>query len=279
MWLIAFSESSIYSEDTLFFLDGRSILSLVDLGYYRADDSEENCDLFHDFGDKPRRPGMIIATWNCNGCFRKKKDLLLDCGADINVIQECEYPEKHPMLSAGIGDNYIWTGLNDNRGLCVFSTKGTKLVNNNWENYGLRHFVSVRVNGSFDLVAVWTGAPYIEEYYVYHQIHKKKYTDKTIVIGDFNSNSIWDKEHKERNHTEVVKQLQEIGLVSAYHYWNNEKQGCETTSTFYLHRNTTKGFHIDYCFVEPKRIRRIEIPNSEDWLQYSDHIPLITEID
>lgn len=222
---------------------------------------------------------MKLLTWNCNGCFRKKSDLILDVGADINVIQECEHPKKFSLFPEGSGGNCIWTGLNENRGLCVFSASGTNLLNNEWENYGLRHFVSVKVNNDFDLVAVWTGHPYIEEYYVYHQIHKNNFSKRTIVIGDFNSNSIWDKDHKDRGHSEVVRQMQKIGLVSAYHYARKEEQGSEKTATFYMHRDTEKGYHIDYCFVDPKRIRQIEILDERKWLNFSDHLPLVVEID
>ena len=42
----------------------------------------------------------------------------------------------------------------------------------------------------------------------YQYINIKKFNDKTIIIGDFNSNKIWDKTHGTRNHTNVVKELE-----------------------------------------------------------------------
>jgi len=36
---------------------------------------------------------LVIATWNCNGAFRKKFEALMQFKADILVIQECEDPE------------------------------------------------------------------------------------------------------------------------------------------------------------------------------------------
>ena len=221
---------------------------------------------------------MKIMTWNCNGRFRDKIDIALACKSDLYVIQECENPLKYEQSFVSQINNYIWYGLNDNRGLCIFGSKDIDITDNNWEKYGLRHFVSAKINNRFDLIGVWASPPYIEEYYVYQQIHKDKFSNDTVIIGDFNSNAIWDNNHRERNHSEVVRQLNDIGLVSAYHYTTNEEQGKELTATFYLHRNTTKAYHIDYCFIKPERIRKMEILDKAEWLKYSDHIPLIVEI-
>ena len=50
---------------------------------------------------------------------------------------------------------------------------------------------------------------------------------KTILIGDFNSNTIWDKPRREGNHTTVVKCLEEKGIYSVYHKHFNQTQGTE----------------------------------------------------
>ena len=97
-------------------------------------------------------------------------------------------------------------------------------------------------------------------------------------MGDFNSNAIWDREHRERNHSVVVQQLMDLGLSSAYHFMNNEMQGEETQKTFYLHRNAEKGYHIDYCFLSPNRLISFEVSDKNVWLEYSDHVPIVVEI-
>ena len=217
-------------------------------------------------------------SWNCNGRFRGKKELVQSFNADICIIQESENPQKYPHGFFDIFGNYHWIGLNDNKGLLVFSDHGVLLDIKEWNNYGLRHFLPLRVNNSFDLVAVWAGFPYIEEYYIYQQIYKSFYNSDTIIVGDFNSNSIWDKKHKERNHSEVVRQLNSIGLMSAYHISFGEDQGKETQNTFYLHRDINKGYHIDYCFINSERLNSFEIEDKNTWLEYSDHLPIIIDI-
>jgi hypothetical protein len=49
----------------------------------------------------------------------------------------------------------------------------------------------------------------------------------SIVMGDFNSNVIWDERHTTASHTSVVQQLLNIGLESLYHHANSVPQGRE----------------------------------------------------
>lgn len=152
---------------------------------------------------------MKIVSWNCNGKFRKKFKNVVKLNADIYVIQECENPTNFKNTNYfSFASNYIWIGDNKNKGLGIFAKDNIELKMNNWEPYCLRNFISVNINSSFDLVGVWACDPYIEEYYIYQCIHINKYNNKTIIIGDLNSNKIWDKQHKKRNHTNVVKILE-----------------------------------------------------------------------
>ena len=97
-------------------------------------------------------------------------------------------------------------------------------------------------------------------------------------MGDFNSNKIWDNKHNKRDHTNVVNELKEKNLISAYHYIFNEEQGNEKQNTFYLYRHLDNGYHIDHCFISKERIKEYKILFDEKWLEYSDHIPIILEI-
>jgi endonuclease/exonuclease/phosphatase family metal-dependent hydrolase len=57
-------------------------------------------------------------------------------------------------------------------------------------------------------------------------------------------------------------------------------QGEELQPTFYLYRNLSKPYHIDYAFL-PKMLltgASISIGNNEEWLEISDHMPLIIDI-
>lgn len=221
---------------------------------------------------------MKIVSWNCNGKFREKFQDILVLDADIYVIQECENPSEYTSVAYNeFAQNYLWIGETKTKGLGVFARESIRITENKWEKYCLRNFISIRVNDTFDLVAVWACKPYIEEYYIYQSINISKYNENTVIIGDFNSNAIWDKKHYTRTHSAVVQQLDEIGICSAYHYLTGEPQGNESTPTFYLYRHLDKGYHIDHCFSSAKNIKDYRILNNSDWLQKSDHIPVLLE--
>lgn len=221
---------------------------------------------------------MKIVSWNCNGKFREKFQDILSINADIYVIQECENPAQSNSLEyKNFAQNYLWTGENKNKGLGVFARKGIQLKENNWSKYCLRNFLSINVNNCFDLVAVWACKPYIEEYYIYQSINISNYNENTIIIGDFNSNAIWDAKRDVRTHSAIVKQLNDIGLCSAYHHISDESQGRESTQTFYLYRHTNKGYHIDHCFTQENNIKSYGVLHNWDWLEKSDHMPILLE--
>ena len=139
----------------------------------------------------------------------------------------------------------------------------------------------------FTLLAVWTLG---KQPYRYVEAAAKAvdmYRDliagsPTVLIGDLNSNAIWDATHlPEFNHSALVKRLTGLGLLSAYHHNHNEPHGSEIRPTYYFHWKKDRPYHIDYCFVPQawaNKIVRVEIGSYEDWKEYSDHRPLLVEI-
>lgn len=222
---------------------------------------------------------MKIVSWNCRGKFREKFHLLRDVEADIYVIQECEDPNKYPEEYATFNKQCFWYGDSANKGLGVFFNSELKVKQNKWETYCLRNFISLRINDIFNLLGVWACYPYIEEYFIYQSINYKYYDSDMVIIGDFNSNYIWDKKHGKRNHGEVVKMLESKGLVSAYHYTTSENQGKETQKTFYLYKHIDKSYHIDHCFANREKIKSYSIYGEDIWLKYSDHRPIEIIVD
>ncbi len=225
---------------------------------------------------------MKIISWNAQGKFREKFPEIRKLSGDVYIIQECENPlhcrnrEYRDFAAGG-----LWWGDNKNKGLGIFVAPHVSIVDNEWEPFCLRQFACVRVNERFDLLAVWTKFRYIEEYYIYHHLHAAKYHPQMIVMGDFNSNKQWDGKpgRGQRNHSSVVRMLADVGLCSAYHHQQKEEQGKESTPTFFMHRHADKPYHIDYAFVAPERIRNCYIDTSANWLTFSDHRPLVLEIE
>ena len=143
------------------------------------------------------------------------------------------------------------------------------------------------LNDKYQVLGVWTKAEgadvfsYIGQLWKYLQIHRDQLRNgNTIVLGDFNSNRIWDKPDRWWNHSDVVEELADIGLQSVYHHQKSERQGEETTPTFFLQRNLSKSYHIDYVFVSDDLLQhcKVQIGDSRQWLSVSDHMPMSLDI-
>ncbi len=230
---------------------------------------------------------MKIVTWNAAGKFREKFNAVQALGADIYVIQECEDPRRCKSVAYAdwaLTRQAIWWGLNKNRGLGVFAAPHISLADNAWDSGGVRFLGSVRVNGDFDLVGVWANPAgkykpyrsYVQQIKHYVSLHESKISASTVLLGDFNSNQRWAKVCGADSHASLAEQLNRIGLRSAWHVMSGEEPGKESHTTF-VHRSNKKAYHIDYAFSAPSRVLDCTIDNSRDWLQLSDHRPLVLE--
>ncbi|MDH5679849.1 MAG: endonuclease/exonuclease/phosphatase family protein [Nitrospinota bacterium] len=233
---------------------------------------------------------MKFVTWNCNGAFRKKLHTLDMIKADLIIVQECEDPAQSSKAFrdwANTGD-YLWKGDNKNRGIGVFARNGASLHYLAWEDYGFKSFVPFCVNDKFNMIGVWTKENnsstfrYIGQFWKYMRQNKEKIAAQPFLIcGDFNSNKIWDKKDRHWNHSDVVMELEEIGIFSLYHRLYNQIQGKESQPTLYLHRKLEKPYHVDYVFASQELCDRAElrIGDHNQWLEFSDHMPIIFKLD
>jgi len=235
---------------------------------------------------------LKIVSWNCNGAFRKKFELISDFNADIYIIQECENPaESQHKKYQEWAENYLWIGDTKNKGLGIFTRREVEIEKLGWSNqfkdHFVKHFLPCKVNRDFDLLAVWAhrnNSPnfgYIGQLWKYLQVNKDK-LNKTIIAGDFNSNTIWDQWDRWWNHSDVVKELKELKIESLYHKFTGEMQGKETRPTLYFQRKLERPYHIDYVFGAQrfsKGLKSVEIGEVSKWLGISDHMPIFCEIE
>ena len=233
---------------------------------------------------------MKLITWNCNGAFRKKLHLFDDFHADLLVIQECEDPANSTTAFRTWAGNYLWSGKTKNKGIGIFARTNTNLNALKWDDNGLQSFLPCKVDNLITLLAVWTkhaGSPnfrYIGQLWKYIQLHKMKMRKSNFVLcGDLNSNVCWDEWDRWWNHSDVVRELKEIGISSIYHRYYKEEQGNETKATLYHQRNLLKPYHVDYVFAKEDLFDRTEneiiIGHPDQWLKFSDHMPIIFTID
>jgi exonuclease III len=236
---------------------------------------------------------MKLITWNCQGAFRKKADSILLKRPDILVVQECEHPDKLVFsLSVQKPNDFLWFGDNKHKGLGVFSYSEHRFQLFNQYNPDFKIISPISVTGGkldLTLFAIWANnkndpkAQYIEQ--VWKAInHYEQLIDngRTILIGDFNSNKIWDRKNRIGNHSAVVDKLAEKNIFSAYHKLHRQEQGEENHPTFFLQRNQAKPYHIDYCFTSKDlldRVKNVEVGTYENWITQSDHMPLIVNFE
>jgi len=225
--------------------------------------------------------------------FRKKADFILTYNPDILIVPECENPDKLLFsINTLKPTDVLWFGRNNNKGLAIFSYSNFRLTLLENHNQDLQMIIPVAVtDGQFDfnLFAIWANNPtdgdgqYIEQVWKAVQHYSALLNDtKTILVGDFNSNTIWDRKHKQSNHSNVVKLLEDRGIFSTYHIYHKQTQGTEVHPTLYMYRHRDKPYHIDYCFASKdllNKLSSVEIGDFDTWIKHSDHVPVIVTFD
>jgi exonuclease III len=236
---------------------------------------------------------MKLITWNCQGAFRKKADAILTHRPDILLVQECERKDKLVFSSTTQQPtNIFWYGDNIHKGIGIFSYSDYSFELLEIFNPEFRYILPFRVTGrgrTFTLFAIWAmnnkinrDTRYIGQIWLAINHYENLLGDSTILIGDFNSNKIWDYKDRVGNHSDVVSKLEDKNIYSVYHRFFEIEQGKEKHPTFFLQRNKKKSYHIDYCFASNdiyNKLQSVEIGSYKEWTTHSDHSPLIINFD
>jgi hypothetical protein len=186
---------------------------------------------------------------------------------------------------------FHWHGDNCHKGIGIYSYADYKLQLLDIFNPDYRYVLPFRIsrNGNeFTLFAIWAmdnkeypDARYIGQVWLAMNHYRSLLNDATILLGDFNSNAIWDYKDRVGNHSDVVDMLKGFDIYSLYHEQYASAHGKEVKPTFYMQRNLNKPYHIDYCFASKRIIESgytITIGNYEHWCDKSDHVPIIIDL-
>ena len=232
---------------------------------------------------KQNEGAMRIISWNCQMGYAGKQEAILALQPDVLLLQECS--EKH--IKESKAPFAQWVGNNPYKGLGVLGFGNHAYTLHALYTPAYPCFLPVRIEEEqLTILAVWAHVKEKQERYVRitHQAigHYRPLLEGglSIAMGDFNSNSIWDRAHPGCSHSDLVARLEQLQMTSVYHAQTQELQGKETASTFYLYRHRDKGYHLDYAFVSRRLLKQahLTIPDGPIWLTRSDHLPLLLDI-
>ena len=235
---------------------------------------------------------MKIISWNCNMAFRKKFSDVLKMRPDLLIIIECESKESlAPELEVTSYKEIIWIGDNVHKGIALIRYGDFKIEQASKYNTEFRYIIPFKLykEQPINLFVIWAmphekirSRSYVGQIWAAINYYSKELDESSVLIGDFNSNSIWDKTKKNGNHNDVVQFLNNKDIVSLYHLFNEEKHGHELTPTQYMYRHLDKPYHLDYCFTSRELINSstsVAIGKVEKWIEFSDHLPIIIELE
>jgi len=228
---------------------------------------------------------MKVVTWNCNLRLKDKYELLQSLNPDIAIIQECEElpTDYFPKVK------YIWHGFDSKKGIGVLSF-GHHIELDEIHNQNFIYFLPIKINGgNFKLLSVWAynhrakkrfGNEYNGQTIYALQHYSVWLQDKnSIIAGDFNHSIIWDKQRNENNFSNINELLDGLGFHSSYHTYYNHDFGNEPQGTFFHTKKQDKPYHIDYIFTKfSTELESVNIGSYEEWIKYSDHVPVSIEI-
>ena len=242
---------------------------------------------------------MKIVSWNCKFGFSEQKAIFIKkYNADIYVIQECLEKDLDDLNKYFKYKSFFCDNIEKSKyGIGIFSNVFDFQILPE-HNTKYRYIVPYKIFNNENehiIFSVWTkdkdennkSIGYTEQVWkaINYDEYFKYFTGSIIFIGDFNSNNFWDKkyiEQKKPSHYDIINKLNEYGIESAYHKYNNCINGNENDPTLLWQMDKTKKFHIDYCFISKDyKINDIKIGSIEEWEEYklSDHCPIIMKIE
>ena len=236
-----------------------------------------------------------LFNWNCdwrkNGLTEEKIGLINKVTANyadsnIVILQECIYDDY--IKAKSMYKNAVWhgDGIDGPLGICIFSDKYTfELLDHNVSKSLFRYVVPYSLkneNINITLFAVWTKSPLYAEYLSQAIDHYRNLlVEPVVLVGDFNSGDTSKKRSPE--HLKVIEKLSNHNIFNCTKLPGvSYKNDLEMFPTFYHNYDLNKGYVDDYCFISNNRkqinLGHFRIGNSEKWLKYSDHCPLLIDL-
>jgi endonuclease/exonuclease/phosphatase family metal-dependent hydrolase len=214
--------------------------------------------------------------------FRRKQSLIDLLQPDVLILQEVSRRDLESLDAPFCH----WVGANESKGLGVVVYRDDPCSITSPYQAELPWFIPFSV-GEVRILASWACSISYRRQYVrlMHEAvdHYRAYltSPTSMVIGDFNSNQIFDRKYRADNHSGLVDKLGTMGMISLYHRSTGEAHGNETVPTYYQYRRLTMPYHFDFAFATEglATCSSLAIGTAGRWLPMSDHMPLIIDLD
>ncbi len=217
--------------------------------------------------------------------FRKKQRIVIErFDPDIAFIQECEHPDR---FNEKLFPFYIWEGENKNKGIAAFSKN--KIIQIDRKSPS-RFYIPFILKGTA-FIGIWAMNDkenpknrYIAQVWNILKEYTELFDMDIIILGDFNWEITWDEKRSKSltgDFQKVNSLLMDNNIVSGYHNHFKEDFGKEKNQTYFMQKNQNKKYHTDYIFLKKNIIDNITnfyVGQYNEWIEYSDHMPLFIEI-
>jgi exodeoxyribonuclease-3 len=228
---------------------------------------------------------LRVVSWNCQMALGRKASRLLALRPDIAIVPEsAEYDGLDGLVRIG------WTGADPRKGLGVFARADFGGVLDQSLDRSREWYLPISFPGiGLNILAAWAmHARGGEASPTRGRIHRTLdhygaflSGGRTIIIGDLNDNVTWDTPgYPSFWRTSTI--LAHLGLANVYYTRTGEQPGAESIATFYQYRHRDKPYFVDHAFVPDAwlpRVRGFEIGRPDDWLDVSDHMPMVLDLD
>lgn len=215
--------------------------------------------------------------------FGRKRELVLALQPDVLILQEVARRDIDDLPATFTH----WVGSNPHKGLAIVGFGEHEYELDASHTDELPWFIPLRIMDlNLHVIAVWACVKTPTFRYVRVTHAALDHFDgfiraaPTVMVGDFNSNTIWDKKHGMLGHTQMTARLDALGVRSLYHEQRGEDHGEESVDTWYMYRDRTRGYHLDYAYLSDRLHpgASLAIGDPDAWLPHSDHMPLTLDV-
>jgi exonuclease III len=216
-------------------------------------------------------------TWNCrSGSLDVRLAQLNKYRPDVVFLQECAPSENRPCTSR----------VNASKSIALVGVSPDFELSPITSVTGGRASVAASFAGrdAFSVIGIWGQPPhYVDDVLRTLDAHAATLRQgRAIVMGDFNSGTHLRRRRTiSAGHQKIVKTCSDLGLVSAYHAFNDVEHAQEKHATYYHQFKSTQPWHIDYCFVPAawlNGLTNVQVLNGRIWAHHSDHRPLVVDL-